>query len=843
MNNQKETLFYNKLKEIFIGTEIEGTPNSGFINLMSIKSKYFDSVFKELDTFIKEKTKKFPQFREELYSKLYSFMKKYFSDSGYVYVRYTPINSKIYERIYDNSKDVMLYWKTNNLYYIKTGKTWKNPSLKYKKDGKEFKIEFDISELEEESINKIDDIVFSLGKVNKNKIYFNVTESIRGSKTKQVEIRRVLKKEGVIFENKDLEQIFNIFNKQNEVDFFITKNAEKFLKEKFDQWIKFFILDENSIFTEERLKELKVLRAIAYKLIEFISQFEDELVKIWNKPKFALNSNYVITLDRLANKDSKLVKKIISHPNMDEQIKEWKELEIVKEKFEKKNILLRNLESIRIKEKYKFLPLDTKYFKDLENQILNLFKNLNKSLDGWLIKSENYQALKTLLPKFKESIQTIYIDPPFNTGREFDYIDKFQDSTWLSLLENRLVLARDLLKGEGNIFVHLDDNALYLGRHLLDLIFQPGNFRAEISYFLGYNMKREINPEKYIEQTEMILHYSKTDDFLFNKIAKIKDKFLIGLKGHKQDRFSNKNLDFFKSLLKDKKYINLFDDGLFQAYSPNLIAIKEKIKENNRTKTIIKDVLLPWWEEGEYKLKSIFKKIEIDDEWTEKYFINMVGNIWMDIFSLRYSKINYNENEHFSTQKVEKLLSRVILSTSNSRDLVLDFFLGTGTTTAVAQKLNRKWIGVEMNECFYTKALPRMKKVLAGSQQGISKMLNWQGGGFFKYFEWEQYEQTLRKSVYKDSDPFDGGNESIFNQYIFRKDEKMINSIDLDFNSNKINTVFSKLYYDIDLAETLSNILGKGIKRIKKNHVEFIDGEKINFKDLNFRTIKPLIWW
>jgi len=88
-------------------------------------------------------------------------------------------------------------------------------------------------------------------------------------------------------------------------------------------------------------------------------------------------------------------------------------------------------------------------------------------LDGWLIKSENYQALNTILPKFKEKVQTIYIDPPFNTGKDFLYKDKFQDSTWLSLMDDRLYFVNALLKINGTFYLHLDENANYLGKMLL----------------------------------------------------------------------------------------------------------------------------------------------------------------------------------------------------------------------------------------------------------------------------------------------------------------------------------------------------------------------------------------
>jgi len=138
--------------------------------------------------------------------------------------------------------------------------------------------------------------------------------------------------------------------------------------------------------------------------------------------------------------------------------------------------------SKQLKKEYQFLPIDTKYFKDLELEILNLFDNLDQSLDGWLVKSENWQALNTILSKFKEKIQTIYIDPPFNKEQEADYFYsvKFKDATWITMFENRLRLARDLLKDTGSIFVRCDYNGNMYVRLLMNDIFGEENFRNEI---------------------------------------------------------------------------------------------------------------------------------------------------------------------------------------------------------------------------------------------------------------------------------------------------------------------------------------------------------------------------
>jgi len=176
--------------------------------------------------------------------------------------------------------------------------------------------------------------------------------------------------------------------------------------------------------------------------------------------------------------------------------------------------------------------------------------------------------------------------------------------------------------------------------------------------------------------------------------------------------------------------------------------------------------------------------------------------------------------------------------------IIMDFFLGSGTTTAVAHKLGRKWIGVEMGEHFYSVVLPRMKKVLAYDKSGISKEVKeYQGGGFFKYYELEQYEEALANCRYEDGDLFTVPGRSPYQEYVFLKDEKMLKALEVDYKKEKVKVDLAKFYPDIDIAETLSNLIGKWIKKISDSEVEFDDGTKINTKDSDYKLIKPLIWW
>jgi len=143
-----------------------------------------------------------------------------------------------------------------------------------------------------------------------------------------------------------------------------------------------------------------------------------------------------------------------------------------------------------------------------------------------------------------------------------------------------------------------------------------------------------------------------------------------------------------------------------------------------------------------------------------------------------------------------------------------------------------------------------MKKVLAYDKSGISKEKDVKekynennAGGFFKYFELEQFEQTLRNVKYASDDPFLAPGEDPYNQYIFMRDLKLLEALEVDYKNNKVKVDLSKLYDNIDVAETLSCVLGKMIKKITADKVEFEDGVKVNLKDLDYKLIKPLIWW
>jgi adenine-specific DNA-methyltransferase len=190
---------------------------------------------------------------------------------------------------------------------------------------------------------------------------------------------------------------------------------------------------------------------------------------------------------------------------------------------------------------------------------------------------------------------------------------------------------------------------------------------------------------------------------------------------------------------------------------------------------------------------------------------------------------------------------------SSSNQIVADYFAGSGTTAHSIMNLNRsddgqrKYILVEMGEHFETVLLPRVKKVAFCSKWKNGKpVFEKDEGGmshFVKYYELEQYEDALRRARYADADLFNNPFDDPYHQYVFLRDTKMLDSVEIDAAQDQVHFHPERLYADIDLAETLSNLRGKWIKRITAETVEFADGETMSLSDPDWHTIKPLVWW
>lgn len=817
---QYEKDFYEAIEGLFLGVKIDG--KSGYINLMKIKSDYYrNQVFPHLVQDIELALQPFPNFRSEMFEKLYTFFYRYFSETGSIYFCHDTSNQSDYEKVYAEGKDVALVWKTSMLYYVKSEQLLKNMDAEI--GGITYS--FDVSNLQHKQSNEKKTPVFAFSKATDKEVILSVEYASGNRKTDIDEIVRQCKSAGIKVSEDSLENAFLCFNRQNEADFFINKDAKSFLKEQLDLWLFQYMFSEPETWTTIRLAQIQALKMIATKLIEFIAQFEDELVKIWNKPKFVKNAHYVITVDQIDLRKPDLISKIINHSGFPQQAQEWVDLGIIKSLNDAQvgHVLLDNIKDVssvnKAHNKISYwamprinafgksqFPIDTKFFPDLELEIIGIFENLDDALDGRLIHSENFQALNTISQKFSEKVKTLYIDPPFNldSSDQFMYRTNYKDSNWATLLENRLSVAQDLLDRAGMMFVRCDYNGNWLVRCQMDSIFGADNFRNEL--FINRIKKNVTNKGKrnIPAQIDSLFVYGKTKDSEYTSVLKPLDEKKsaywhsmdsAGVSGPRQCVIEGKT--YFPPKGTHFKFTQRQTDEMFS---------QGRIRVNVKTG------------------KPQYLVLEKDAE-------NLDTN-WTDISG-------YSFSTGFQTENSEKLLNRVLNISSNEGSLVLDFFLGSGTTTAVAHKLGRKWVGIEMGSHFNTVVLPRMKKVLSGEQSGISKDVDWDGGGFFKYYDLEQYEETLSLAHYSACVPGFGMN--IYENPVFLPDKKLSDCVDVCRDT--VGVIPNTPYEDIDWAETLSNLTGKSIKAILLGAVVFSDGEQIKFDDLPVNLIRPLLYW
>ena len=714
--------FYSQLESMFAGRELQNFQGkSGYANLLSIKSDYFQHIKKELEAQIK-KTFHALNSENELYEKAFTFFDSFLNETGCPYFNKTEFYKNLYEKVYTNSSDTALFYKTSKLYYVKSDSVPSNAEYAIENEDEErarAKIIFQVSDdLNYSSTNEKKELKFLLKDLNKtqksitllvlykdqkidlgddysfelnSKISDKEYELISSNKTNLKKLDELLTNYVLDITPSELSKAIHTYKKQREIDFFIHKDAGSFLKEQFNLYMYNYLFHDDEIqFNDwdiKRLQQIKNIKEIIFSTIELIAKFEDELRAMWLKPKFVRGLNYIITLDKI---DSSYHDAIFE---VKEQVNEWKELGLLKE-----DELLSN----------EFLPVDTKYLSDdLKYKILSSFDTLDEVTDGVLIKSDNFQALNTILPKYRGLIDLIYIDPPFNTGSDFAYKDRFQDSTWLTLMENRLTLSRDFLSERGSFYLHLDYNADYMGRELLNSTFGKENFVNEIVW------KRKggsSNPEgQYDTAIDTLFLYSKKEKgYYFNKQYILDSE---DVKKYIKERFNNfdeDNRQFMKSPIVSPNYrANLTYDYKGYKAPPNGwsidISIMKKWDKENK---------LYFPEKGE----RIYRKIYLNE-----YEGQISQNLWTDIFVI--NPVAKERIKGSLTQKPEKLLERVIKASSNENSFVMDFFSGSGTTINTAHKLNRKWIGVEMGSHFESVNLPRIKRTLAGVISGISKEL------------------------------------------------------------------------------------------------------------------------
>jgi len=350
--------------------------------------------------------------------------------------------------------------------------------------------------------------------------------------------------------------------------------------------------------------------------------------------------------------------------------------------------------------------------------------------DNMLIHGDNLLALKALELEYAGKVKCVYIDPPYNTGSAFEhYDDNLEHSTWLSLMKPRIELLRRLLSEDGSIWISIDDEEYAYLKVLCDEVFGRSNFVATVTWHRNYASTNDS--KTFAKVVDYILVYRKTTSFQRNLLPRTEKQNSL----YKYD--SNDGMGRWRS---DNLSVRTYS----AAYDYPITNPKTGVSYNppqGRCWMTSKERVEQWITDG-----RIFFGQKGDGAPQLKRYLNEVQGGVVPITYWSYEDCGHNdesrkeskalfEKDPFATPKPERLIERILTLATNEGDLVLDSFLGSGTTAAVAHKMNRRWIGIELGDHAYTHCIPRMKAVVDGEQGGISKAVNWQGGGGFKVYE------------------------------------------------------------------------------------------------------------
>ncbi len=372
---------------------------------------------------------------------------------------------------------------------------------------------------------------------------------------------------------------------------------------------------------------------------------------------------------------------------------------------------------------------------DIEPRILLFNKNksinADASKDNLLIKGDNLISLHSLKNKFENKIKCIFIDPPYNTGAAFEqYDDGLEHSIWLNLMRDRLIILRELLNEEGSLWVSIDDNESHYLKILCDEIFGRKNFIANI---IWQKKHTRSNDAKFLSDNhDHILCYAKN-----------KSKWKRNLLPRNDDSDSG-----YKNSDKDPR--GDWASGPCHAKTPNEKDIYEIKSPSDKKFNPPPGTSWRWSKEKFQKLildNRIYFGKSGNNVPRYKRFKTEVQDGLVPITIWTHEEVGHNQDakaevkkfnslEVFATPKPEKLIERILQISTNPGDYVLDSFAGSGTTGAVAHKMNRKWIMIEIGNHCESHILPRLKKVIEGKDENqVSLNNNWKGGGGFRHYD------------------------------------------------------------------------------------------------------------
>lgn len=529
--------------------------------------------------------------------------------------------------------------------------------------------------------------------------------------------------------------------------------------------------------------------------------------------------------------------------------------------------------------------------------------------ENMLIHGDNLLALKALEQQYTGKVKCIYIDPPYNTGAAFEhYDDNLEHSIWLKLMKSRLEILKNLLSPDGTICVQIDAIEMAYLKVLMDEVFMRSNFlnmisvKTKIAGVSGSNMGKSLQ-----DNIEYILLYAKNKSFVQLNPIYIKQKLFTRIKNYKEEgkswkytsvmvnladkelikEDSERGMKFYgyKTLetmsisafakskgITESEVYNKYADRIFQTtnaqssvrqtvmnetteYDYPMVGL-EYIPSKGKNGGKLIEILY----KGEQRRMMMFLSDAVEKYDGEYYYLEKLNTLWDNI---QYNNLTKEGNVQFPNgKKPESLVGRVIELLSNPGDIILDSFLGSGTTAATAHKMDRHWIEIELGNHCYTHCIPRLNSVIDGTDNGgITKDINWQGGGGYKFYELapsliekDKYGNPVISSKYNsnmliaavaklngynyapDPDVFWKQGYSQDNSYIYVTtnyiDSKRLDSISSDLGMMETLLVCAPAF-DVGLDKRYDNIQVKKIPQSVLDKCEYgVDNYNLNVVDI-----------
>ena len=811
----------------------------------------------------------------EIYNNLLDFFSRYYDEGDFISQRRY---SKGKYAIPYEGEEVKLHWANADQYYIKTSEYFKDYSFN---DGYGNKVHFKILDAETEQNNNKskEKKFFQLADSEKQfeiingELYIYVQYKGGTQKSQKPYCLAILEafnswsnenmSESQKFmaitqkergqEHSILEKELNRYTAKNTFDYFIHKDLRGFLTQELDFFIKNEVIRLDDIDETDEAKtkliltKAKVLRNIAKKIIAFLAQLEDFQKKLFLKKKFVTETNYCITLDRI---DECFYAEIAAN---EEQRKEWVLLfkinEITNEPGElESKIAYSEPLSIEFLKENKYLVLDTTFFReDFKEKLIASIDDFDEKLDGLLIHSENFQSLNLLQRKYQDSIKTIYIDPPYNTGSDntFAYKDNYQHSSWASMMNDRAELAWTLMNDKGCIFVSTDDGEYANLKLTFDGVFGPDNFVSDIIW----NSRKSVSNDAFISgATNHTTFFAKNYEVLKTKKS---DFRIAGTAGN----FINPDNDVEPWTLDPMDAPGIRENLSYKIVNPKTgkeyypAAGRHWRFEEKDTLNYIKIGRIKFGKSGDsapgfkrylseaenkgltvttlWNIEDVLDDNENDLEikkgtqaWTDCKTTTEGTQLLLDMFGDSLPKTFIDTIKPKPVEFVQKTID----VSSGKKSHILDYFAGSGTTGHATINLNRrdkttrKYILCEMGEYFDILLKPRVIKAIYSKTWKDGKPVGREGSSHaFKYIRLESYEDTLNNIKFEPAgnDLLDTARKDYVLNYMMDFESKDSDSLlnleklahPFDYTM-KITRKQESKEQKIDLVETFNYLIG-----------------------------------